>query len=297
MPAFRGFPDVYGLQPSNIPKTRKDFWNESPERFERWWWGTQLMALSTDDDRPLDWLQAGRALQHAVLTATRYSMSAPYGRTARYRAPKRYGLPTRSFRTASPRTEARYGVAVSPLTQLFELQDVLGEARRWPRRWYHRWPWWYYPEVPQMVLRVGFVPVEPHLAPPLPATEFEDDRLGRRDGERPGRLQKLKGRGPAARAVRVRGESRLAAESVDEPGPVLDAPEPGLRWPRTGPGCRRRDGPVAGAGPGAWRRQYAVSGRVRGQAASRGTRMTSKPRASGWRLWPRVLRLVSACLA
>jgi hypothetical protein len=187
MKTFGRFPDVYGPPPDNLPKTREDFWTGPPQRFERWWWGTQLMALSTDDDRPLDWLRAGRALQHAVLTATRYSMSAPYGRTARYHAPKRYGLPTRSFRTASPRTEARYGVAVSPLTQLLELQDILGEARQWPRRWYHRWPWWYYPEVPQMVLRVGFVPVEQHLAPPLPATEFQDDRPRRRDGERPGR--------------------------------------------------------------------------------------------------------------
>lgn len=180
MAAFRGFSDVYGPRPSNTPKTRKDFWTQPPKRFEHWWWGVQLMTLATDDDRPLDWLRAGRALQHAVLTATRFSMSAPYGRTARYHAPKRYGLPTRGFRTASPRTEARYGVTVSPLTQLLELEDILGEARRWPRLWYHRWPWWFYAEVPQMVLRVGYVPVEPLPAPSLPGTEFRDDRPGPR---------------------------------------------------------------------------------------------------------------------
>ena len=58
------------------------------------------MALSTDDDRPLDWLRAGEALQHALLTGTRYSMSAPGGRSAGYRR----GCSTaRWTRTASAR--------------------------------------------------------------------------------------------------------------------------------------------------------------------------------------------------
>ena len=30
------------------------------------------MVLSTNGDKPLDWLRAGQALQHALLTATRY---------------------------------------------------------------------------------------------------------------------------------------------------------------------------------------------------------------------------------
>jgi len=179
-----GVPDVYGPLPADLkrPPTRRDFWTQPPEPFERWR-KVQLMALATDDDRPLDWLRAGQALQHAVLTATRYSMSAPYGRSARYQAPIRYGLPVRRFRAASPQTEARYGVAVSPLTQPLELEDIRGEARRWPRWWYRHWPqWinpeprWMYPEVPQMVLRVGYVPVEPLPAPPLPEVDYTDDR-------------------------------------------------------------------------------------------------------------------------
>jgi hypothetical protein len=162
--------DGAGPRPENaaFPPTRRDFWKDPPGRFERWR-GLQLMTLSTDDDRPLDWLRAGQALQHALLTATRYSMSVPYGRTARYHAPKRYGLPARRLLPLGPGTEARYGVTVSPLTQLLELEDILREKpRQWPEAWYHRWPWWWYPEVPQMVLRVGYVPVEPLPAPPDP---------------------------------------------------------------------------------------------------------------------------------
>jgi hypothetical protein len=159
--------DGSGPQPENttFPPTRRDFWKDPPERFEHWR-QLQLMALSTDDDRPLDWLRAGQALQHALLTATRYSMSAPHGRTARYHAPKQHGLPARRLLPLRPGTEARYGVTVSPLTQLLELEDILREEpRHWPRAWYHQWPWWWYPEVPQMVLRVGYVPVEPIPAP------------------------------------------------------------------------------------------------------------------------------------
>ena len=44
-------------------------------RFER---RPQLMALSTDGDRPLDWLRARQALQHALLTATHYGVSASF---------------------------------------------------------------------------------------------------------------------------------------------------------------------------------------------------------------------------
>ena len=52
----------------------------------------QLMTLSTDDDRPLDWLRAGQALQHALLTGTRYSMSSGTGRSERYRSSLKYRL-------------------------------------------------------------------------------------------------------------------------------------------------------------------------------------------------------------
>ena len=44
-------------------------------RFERL---PQLMLLSTRRDQPLDWLRAGQALQYALLTATRYGVSASF---------------------------------------------------------------------------------------------------------------------------------------------------------------------------------------------------------------------------
>jgi nitroreductase len=94
---------AYGPQPPPLsanPPVR-DFgfdWGDGRpiERFES---HPQLLALATDDDRPLDWLRAGQALQRALLTAT------------------------------------RYGVAASFLTQPLELADHKHEPRRWPSAW------------------------------------------------------------------------------------------------------------------------------------------------------------------
>ena len=152
-------PDRYGPQPADTEHapTRRDFWRPGQTaRFER---HPQLMALSTDDDRPLDWLRAGQALQHALLTGTRYSMSATSGRSDRYRVSLDYRMsdwhPFRRPRGVPP----GYGVTASFLTQSLELADL----RRLPRRW----PWrWAYNEIPQVVLRVGFAPVEWVPAPP-----------------------------------------------------------------------------------------------------------------------------------
>jgi hypothetical protein len=168
--------DRYGPRPADTksPPTRRDFWRPGQTaRFER---HPQLMALSTDDDRPLDWLRAGQALQHALLTGTRYSMSATSGRSDRYRVPLAYRTsdwhPFRPPRGVPP----GYGVTASFLTQSLELADL----RRLPRRW----PWrWYYNEIPQVVLRVGFAPVERVPAPsrygPAPAeTESPRARSG-----------------------------------------------------------------------------------------------------------------------
>jgi nitroreductase len=66
------------------------------ERFER---QPQLLALSTDNDQPVDWLRAGQALQCALLTAT------------------------------------LHGVSASFLTQPMELCDRQDQPRRWPWRW------------------------------------------------------------------------------------------------------------------------------------------------------------------
>jgi hypothetical protein len=120
----------------------------------------QLMALSTDDDRPLDWLRAGQALQHALLTGTRYSMSTGPGRSERYRSSLKYRLS--DFHPIHPpdRVPSGYGVTASFLTQSLEREDQQGIPRTWP------WPT-YYNEVPQVVLQVGFSPVERVPAPPL----------------------------------------------------------------------------------------------------------------------------------
>ena len=124
-----------------------------------------MMALSTDDDRPLDWLRAGQALQHALLAGTRFSMSAPGGRSAPYRGQLVYGPLDPHRLRPRPSVPAGYAVEASFLTQSLELADLRHLARRWPRQTN-------YIEVPQMVLRVGYAPVargpepdEPHIQP------------------------------------------------------------------------------------------------------------------------------------
>jgi hypothetical protein len=79
----------------------------------------QLMALSTRGDRPLDWLNAGQAVQRAMLVG------------------------------------ARYGASVSFLSQPLQLADIrasrAGDPA--PRQWQWKWP---FSEVPQLGLRVGY---------------------------------------------------------------------------------------------------------------------------------------------
>jgi len=168
--------------PRPLPRTRKDFWLVNRKRrFEH---RPQLMALSTEDDQLLDWLRAGQALQRAILTGTRYSASAPYGLAAKYHAPRRYGVPGRHYlRNLMTRhyNLAYYGLSVSFLTQPLECYDIehplrradeelerpggeherISEPRRSPWRTVEprHWPLrmrWRYPELPQMVLRVGY---------------------------------------------------------------------------------------------------------------------------------------------
>jgi len=174
--------------------TREDFWLDDAERFERKR-KVQLMALSTPDDQLLDWLRAGQALQHAILTGTRYSVSAPYGMAAEYHAPRWYGVPGRG-RVILPDKLARYGLSVSFLTEPLEcydidhplrLENIHDESRRWPwlqprrRPWEsaepRHWPWqWRFPELPQMVLRVGY-PTKPADAAQEHHPDSGDTRL------------------------------------------------------------------------------------------------------------------------
>jgi len=145
---------AYGPTPDDEkePPTRPDFWlPDKVARFER---HPVMMALSTDDDRPLDWLRAGQALQHALLAGTRFSMSAPGGRSAPYRRQLDYGPLDPHRLRPRPEVPAGYAVEASFLTQSLELADLRRRVRHWP--WATA-----YTEVPQVVLRVGYAPVRP----------------------------------------------------------------------------------------------------------------------------------------
>ena len=166
-PPFRNHvsPANYGPSPKNRdPRTRKDFWVDGEKRrFER---TPQLMALSTDDDEPADWLRAGQALQRAILTGTRYSVSARYGLAAQYHAPRRYGVPARHH-FLKPDELAPHGLSASFLTQPLERDDLEGRPRRWPWRWR-------FAELPQMIMRVGYAADQSYGELP-PKTHMADE--------------------------------------------------------------------------------------------------------------------------
>ncbi len=151
---------TYGPTPTDekAPPIRPDFWLPDHAQFER---HPQLMALSTDDDRPLDWLRAGEALQHALLTGTRYSMSAPGGRSAVFRTQLHDGLLDVHSIRRHPAVPPGYAVEASYLTQSLELADLHHQSRYWPWRTY-------YTEIPQVVIRVGYAPTMPAEAPARP---------------------------------------------------------------------------------------------------------------------------------
>jgi len=74
---FRGTPTAGPAGPEQDGSSQADPESSGHHgrRFERL---PQLMLLSTKGDQPLDWLRAGQALQHALLTATRYGVSASF---------------------------------------------------------------------------------------------------------------------------------------------------------------------------------------------------------------------------
>ena len=164
--------------------TREDFWRrEKTARFERPPLRDrgpaerpQLMVLSTDDDQVLDWLRAGQALQHAILTATRYSISPPYGLAAKYHAPYRYGVPGRRHLVRKWRNGdlAYDGLSVSLLTQPLERYDIEREETAGGDTWrgdpgQHPRPLpWRFAELPQLVIRVGYAAVKADAAPRRP---------------------------------------------------------------------------------------------------------------------------------
>lgn len=158
-----GVPDpARGAPPADekAPPALPDLWEPGQlERFER---HPQLMGLSTDDDRPLDWLRTGQALQHALLTGTRFSMSAPGGRSTGYRRRLQYGpLDPKRIRPR-PDVPSGYAVEASFLTQPFELAELRGRTLSWP--WRSN-----YTEIPQVVIHIGYAPAMPGAGPVSPA--------------------------------------------------------------------------------------------------------------------------------
>jgi len=155
--------NTFGPIPQRWKPTRKDFWHpDLKQRFER----PQLMVLSTGDDELLDWLRAGQALQHAILTGTRFSISPPYGLAAKYHAPYRDGLPGRHHLVRRWRHDLAYdGLSVSLLTQPFERYDILRFGTSQDAALRPRPLPWRYAELPQVVIRVGYA-VHPAGAAP-----------------------------------------------------------------------------------------------------------------------------------
>ena len=183
----RGYPPIRDFRPRTNPGTEGTEEAEGPggqgdrgkaktPRFER---RPQLMALSTNGDKPLDWLRAGQALQHALLTATRYGVSASFLTQPLevHDARSRPDWPRKSpERPESPEGAERPEDAGSPESpgtggggQLLTFprrnrempeaadsgsQPLPGAGRDPGRR---RLPWpWPFDEYPQMILRVGY---------------------------------------------------------------------------------------------------------------------------------------------
>ena len=146
------------------PARQDDQGTAETARFER---RPQLLVLSTDGDRPLDWLRAGQALQHALLTATRYGVAASFltqplelhDARSGHRGPRQSPENTESPHSPGPAAGAQLlkfpvrnpGVAKAADSGL---QPLPGAGRDSGRR---RLPWpWPFAEYPQMVLRVGY---------------------------------------------------------------------------------------------------------------------------------------------
>ncbi len=181
-------PTTFGPTPENRSPirrpTREDFWRrDKSARFERPPLldkgpveRPQLMVLSTDDDEILDWLRAGQALQHAILTGTRYSVSPPYGLAAKYHAPYRYGVPARRHLVRKRRRGdlAYDGLSVSLLTHPLERYDIEREETGGEGTWRGgpggppRPLPWRFAELPQLVIRVGYAAVKANAAPRRP---------------------------------------------------------------------------------------------------------------------------------
>jgi hypothetical protein len=148
------------------------------------------MVLSTDGDRPLDWLRAGQALQHALLTATRYGVSASFLTQPLELHDARSGQGGPRQSPQSPQSPDSPGPAAGAHVLTFPgrnpgaaeaadsgSQPLPGAGRDSGRR---RLPWpWPFAEYPQMILRVGH-PTHDAVITARRDPDILDGRTGRR---------------------------------------------------------------------------------------------------------------------
>ncbi len=181
----KGYPPIRDFRPPVGPRTERADEAEGPDeqddrgkaeapRFER---RPQLMVLSTDCDRPLDWLRAGQALQRALLTATRYGVSASFltQLLEQYDAQSLRGRPPESPESPGPGARQRPLELPGPKADS-GMQPLPGAGRDSGRR---RLPGpWPFAEYPQMVLRVGYATHEAVITA-RQDPDVLDDRTGR----------------------------------------------------------------------------------------------------------------------
>ena len=194
----RGYAPIRDFRPRTNPATEAADETEGPgghddrpkaqtPRFER---RPQLMVLSTDGDRPLDWLRAGQALQHALLTATHYGVSASFltqplelhDARSRQGGPREGAEGPESPESPEPEAGAQLLKFPGRNPRIPEAADnssqpLPGAGRDSGRR---RLPWPSpFAEYPQMVLRVGHATHDAVITPRRDP-DILDGRTGRR---------------------------------------------------------------------------------------------------------------------
>ena len=174
-------PGCEGADEAEGPGRHDDRGKAETPRFER---RPQLMVLSTDGDKPLDWLRAGQALQHALLTATRHGVSASFLTQPLELHDARSGQAGPAQSPESPGPAAGAQVLAFPGRNPGAAQAAgsgsqpLPGAGRDPGR--RRLPWpWPFAEYPQMILRAGY-PIHDTVITARRDPDILDCRTGRR---------------------------------------------------------------------------------------------------------------------
>jgi hypothetical protein len=135
----------YGPRPASPDPPVRDFSTPPDSRpVERFESRPQLLSLATDYNRPLDWLRAGQALQHALLTAAHYGVAASF-------LTQSLELADHQQRAAAKLTAPMRPPDHPRLPDQIQLADDRHKSRRRPNP--HDSP---FKETPQMLIRVGY---------------------------------------------------------------------------------------------------------------------------------------------